>query len=178
MADLIVNVCNKDKLGRWISITIGRENKLIELITTHRLVESAEEGATTTHAQHNDVMGAFNAAKHHRNQFLKDLQTCMRKSYEESKVKDVIIIGDTNINIEEKNIVQFMNENRLIDMHKYVNGMENDTIDSVFKCRSKCTDVVIRTHELVEFASGCQIVEYNEVTLNDHRGCMFDLEIE
>ena len=56
----------------------------------------------------------------------------MHKSYEENKVKDVIIMGDTNENIEEKNIAQFMNENGLINVHKCVNEIENNTMDSTF----------------------------------------------
>jgi len=50
LANLLVNTYDRDKLGRWSSITIGRDDKLIEIITVYRLVESTEEGSTTTHA--------------------------------------------------------------------------------------------------------------------------------
>jgi len=50
LADLVTKTWNKDKLGRWSSILIGRENRVIEIITIYRLVESTEEGIITSYA--------------------------------------------------------------------------------------------------------------------------------
>ena len=35
LADLVTKTWNKDKLGRWSSILIGRENRVIEIITIY-----------------------------------------------------------------------------------------------------------------------------------------------
>ena len=63
-------------------------------------------------------MGIFNTVKYCRSKFLSDLSTYMQKSYEENKLKDIIIMGDINEHIEEKNITQFINENGLINVYK------------------------------------------------------------
>ena len=178
LAELIVDTYNGDKLGRWSSITIGRENKLIELIIIYRLVDSTEEGTMTTHAQYNEVLGSVNTAKYYRSKFLSDLTHYLRKSHEEKKVKDVIIMGDINEHVEDKNIVQFMNENGLSNIHKHVNEIKDNTLDHTFKYGTKCIDVVLCSYGLLEYISGCQIVECDEVILNDHRGYVVDLEIE
>jgi len=51
-------------------------------------------------------------------------------------------------------------------------------MDNTYKYGTKCIDIVMCTYGLVEFISGCQMVEYDKVILNDHRGYLVDIEIE
>ena len=100
-------------------------------------------------------MGTHHTTKYYRCIFLSDLSVYICKSYEENKVKDMIIIGDINEHIEEKMIVHFMNENGLVDSHKQINGLGSKVLDNTFKYGLKCIDVVICTYGLIEFISGC-----------------------
>ena len=78
LADLVVTTHSEDQLGRWSSITIGRDNKLIELITVYRLTDSMDNGIITTHAQYNQVLGKNYTTRHYRQEFLKDLSKYMQ----------------------------------------------------------------------------------------------------
>jgi hypothetical protein len=71
-----------------------------------------------------------------------------------------------------------MNENGLVNVHKQVNKIQSGELDNTFKYRTKCIDVVFCTYRLIEFVSGCQMTECDEVILNDHRGYLVDIEIE
>ena len=178
IADLVLQSRNKDELGRWSSIAIGRGGRLIEIITFYRLVESSDEGIVTTHVQCDQVLGKHHAANRCRQIFLQDLGLHARKSLETLNVTDVLLIGDLNQHVEDQQIVQFMNANGLIDVHKHVNDLESNKLDNTFKNGTKCIDVVLSTQGLLEHVAGCQMVECDEVIMNDHRGHMVDLEIE
>ena len=99
LADLVIKTWNKDKLGRWSSILIGRENRVIEIITIYRLVESTEEGIITSHAQYNTVLGKHNTARQYRQTFLQDLGAHMQNSIEALNVRDILVLGDMNQHI-------------------------------------------------------------------------------
>jgi len=90
---------------------------LIEIITFYRLTDSTEEGIRTLHVQYNEVTKIFNTAKYYRRQFLEDLGKYMRKSIEENKVNDIVLMGDINEYVEDKTVIRFMNENGLVNVH-------------------------------------------------------------
>jgi len=78
LVDLVVTTRNEDQLGRWSAITIGRDNKLIELITVYRLNDSTDNGIITTHTQYNQVLEKNHTTRHYRQEFLKDLSKYMQ----------------------------------------------------------------------------------------------------
>jgi hypothetical protein len=96
----------------------------------------------------------------------------------EYKVKDIIVMGDFNEHVENKTILQFIKENGLVNVHKHVNNIDGNELDNTYKYGMKCIDAVFCTYGLIEFISGSQMVECDEIIMNDHRGYLIDIEIE
>ena len=128
--------------------------------------------------QYNTVLGKYHTAKWYRQMFLQELGIHMQNSIESLNVSDILVMGDINQHVEDPQIVQFMNTNGLVDVHRHVNDLGNNALDNTFKTGKKCIDVVLCTHGLLEYISGSQMVECDEVIINDHRGYLLDLEIE
>ena len=178
LSDIVTDQVNVDSLGRWSSITIGRESQRIEIITFYRIVDSTGEGQVKVHAQCNEKLGACNSAKHHRQQLLNDLSEHVRRSREQRKIKDFMLVGDMNENVENSRIENFMTSNGLINVHKKINEIGANQMDNAFKIGKHCIDAVMCTCGLIEFIEGCQLTECDEIIMNDHRGFIVDVAIE
>ena len=100
MADLTIYEESTDKLGRWSSIQIGIESRIIEIIIFYRIVDKTTSGPMTVYAQYNEVVGEYHTSKYYRDQILKDLEKHMNDQKEGSKVQDFILLRDMNENIE------------------------------------------------------------------------------
>ena len=178
LSDLVLHSDSNDKLGRWSSITVGRESKLIEIITFYRVINSTAEGPMKVYSQCNEVLGESNNAKYHREQLLKDLSNHINESKEEKGIKEFTLLGDINEHAESKVILNFMISNGLINMHQRINEIEPGTMDNAFKHGSKCIDVAFCTYGVFNYVVGCQQTECDEIIMNDHRGYLIDIDLE
>ena len=77
LSNIVTDQVNIDSLGRWSSIIIGRESQMIEMIAFYRIVDSTREGQVKVHTQYNEKLGAYQSAKHYRQQLLNDLSEYM-----------------------------------------------------------------------------------------------------
>ena len=80
--------------------------------------------------------------------------------------------------VDNPSILNFMSENRLINIHKHKNQIKHKESDNTYKYGSKCIDVVMCTYGIIDYISGCQLTECDKVIINDHRGYLVDIEIE
>ena len=83
-----------------------------------------------------------------------------------------------NENNENTSILNFMNENGLICIHKHKNDINPKELDNTYTCGSKCIDIAMCTHGILEHIAGYQLTECDEITLSDHREYLTDVEIE
>ena len=178
MLDLIAKVTNDDRLRRWSSIIIGRGSETIEIMTFYRLADSTAEGSAKAHTQYDEVLRECYSTKYHRNPFLKDLSTCIKKSRTNNEVKDFILMGDMDENVKDKSIQNLMIENGLVNAHVHVNNINGNALDNVREYGKKFIDVVMRAHGLIDYVAGCQLIEYDEVIINNHREHLLNIEIE
>ena len=95
-------------------------------------MDNAAEGPVKVHAQHNEVLGEHHNAKHYRRQLLNDLGAHMQMSRIKNKLKDFILMGDMNENVENTPILNFMNENGLINIHKHKNDIDPNELDKTY----------------------------------------------
>jgi len=102
----------------------------------------------------------------------------MQESRSMNKVNDFILVGDMNECVNHPSILTFMSENGLINVHKHKNQINHNASDNTYKHGSKCIDIVMSTYGVIDYITGCQVTECDEVILNDHRGYLIDIEIE
>ena len=178
LADMTIYEESKDKLGRWSSIQIGIESRVIEIITFYRIVDKTASGPSTVHAQYDEVLGEHHTTRYYRDQLLKDLEQHMNDLMEINKVQDFILFGDMNENIESTKIRNFMNKNNLVNIHQTINNIEIGQSDNTHKYGKNCIDAALCTYGVIQFIEGCQMTECDEIILNDHRGYIVDINIE
>ena len=58
-----------------------------------------------------------------------------------------------------------------------MNNIPNRELDKTCKHRSKCTNIVATICGLVKYIKGCQIIEYNEITNNNYREYLVDIDL-
>ena len=102
----------------------------------------------------------------------------MKKSSTENRVKDLILIGDANQNVEYASITNFMTHNELANAHKCINEIVANALENVHKYGKNCIDIVMHACGLIDHIDGCKLTKCDEIIINDHRGYLVDVEIE
>ena len=106
------NQSRKDKLGRWKSARIEGENRVMQVINIHIILDSTQEGILKLKAQCNWAGGEVKSSKDHEKDILKELTKEMQW-LKNSGVESVFLAGDMNQDIESNKIQNFIRENRL-----------------------------------------------------------------
>ena len=81
---------------------------------------------------------------------------------------------DINENVADKKIINFINENGMVNVHEQVSNIYENELDSTYKYRTKYIDIIMSTYGLIDYIARCQIIECDK----DYRGYLLDIEIE
>ena len=101
-----------------------------------------------------------------------------KKTRENKKVQEFILMGDANENIENNKITKFINLNGLVNVHEQVNNITRNGLDHACKHGKNCIDAPMRTHGLLDCIAGCQLTECDQAIMNNHRRFLVDAEIK
>ena len=63
------------------------------------------------------------------------------------------------------------------DLCKYMNRYSQYGKENSHRNRKKYIDMCLASKGLLDFVSGCEMIDYNEIIQSDHRGHVFDIEI-
>ena len=167
----------KDGMGRWSSFRLEGNGKVLQFITIYRIPESTAPGILKSRAQYDRCCGEVKTSRQYRDQLLDDIAEEI-KIAKADDVNDFVIAGDFNQDIAGDQMQRFMRENGLFEVHHTVNNIDNDERDNTHVTGSKQIDAVLATDGIVQSIKGSLLVEVNEIIENDHRGFIFDIDIQ
>ena len=166
----------KGRLGNWIAIPVICKRKRLEIISLYRIPTASEsEGIYSSLAQYQFIDAKAKKSKEYRTEIFKEIITHIRSNQE---INDIIIAGDYNQNINDKEVQQFHEEIGVKEIHAVVNNINMNRLDRTYKNGSKSIDSIAATCGIMEFVEGCKLLSYNEVIETDHRAYVVDVNIE
>ena len=95
----------------------------------------------------------------------------------EEGIEGIIIAGDINQDINHHQIQKFMRENRLYEIYQEITNNESSDRDNTYKNGRNQIDAVFGTEQIVRVTRGSKIVDFDEIIITDHRGFMFNIDI-
>ena len=93
-------------------------------------------------------------------------------------MRDIILYGDFNQDIDSEQMQRFMRENGLLEIHENLNEVDYMQRDRTHKEGSKQIDAVLATDGIRQCMKGSLIVDFNNIVISDHRGFVFDIDIK
>ena len=97
---------------------------------------------------------------------------------QENSITDIIIVGDLNKAINSNTIEKWFIENRIYDIHYYINETKNQRKDSTYKFGSKCINTIAASIGIMKIVNGCILLDFEELIISNHRGFIVDLDLE
>ena len=113
-------------------------------------------------------------SKQHRDELIESVSEEMKKSRNEN-ADDFLVASNFNQVINRKQIEAFIQENRLFEIHSYVNNCDLKNIDNTRIKGSKQIDAAMTTTELLEVVQGSRLINFKEITDLDHRGFIINI---
>ena len=92
--------------------------------------------------------------------------------------KDIIVAGDFNQSLYSKVIKNFLIYNRLFEIHNLLNGDNLKNWDNTYVIGSKCIDFVPTSSGIINEIEGYKLINYNQIIQSNHRGYLFDINLE
>ena len=143
-------------------------------MTMHRMLMSCNEGTHKSKAQHDRKTGQIKTAKQHRKDVLESI-THMISS--QQNVDDVVLAADYNEDIESEEVEGFVIRNGLTDMFWHVRKDNMDARENTQRRGKKCIDSISVSEGLLPYIEGCEMTNYSEIIVTDHRGFVVDIDI-
>jgi len=82
-----------------------------------------------------------------------------------------------NQDISSEPMQQFIRENSFYELHQELNKVEENKRDNTYKNGQKQIDVILGTEPILQATRGSKIIDFNEVIITDHRGFIFNVDI-
>jgi len=171
------NYTKKDELGRWSAFRLQSQNKVLQIMNIYRIPDSISPGILKSRAQYDRRNGEVRTSRQYRDELLEKLLLEVEKARNEG-VKDIIIAGDFNQDIDGDQMRKFMRENGLFEVHEMVNETDNYLKDRTQENSTKQIDTVLATEEVLQTIRESILVDFKDIIDMDHRDFIFDLDIK
>jgi len=90
----------------------------------------------------------------------------------------VIIGGDYNQNICDREIKKFHDDIGVHNIHQIANNVELEQMCKTYVHGSSPIDAIYASNGIMEYVDGCKILDNNEIVEADHRGYLIDIALE
>ena len=111
----------KGRLGNWMAISLVNKGKRLEIINIYRLPSSSSYGVKCSLTQYNRIDGNISSPTVYRKELFEEIKKHIRDNQD---ITDIIIGGDYNQNIGDKEIKKFHEEIGVHNIHQIVNNVE------------------------------------------------------
>ena len=165
----------KSWLGNWSAIALEHKGKHLELINMYRLPRSSSNGVYCSLTQYNLEDGKIKSITEYRREILEEIKRYVNMSID---ISDIIIAGDYNQSIGDKEVRQFYAEIGICDIHHKINNIPYEKLDKTYKHGSSIIDSITASSRIMQYIEGCKLLEYNEIVESDHRVYMIDITID
>jgi len=166
----------KGRLGNWISIPMICNGKRIEIISIYRIpITSESEGVFSSLAQYHMKDAKIKKAKDYRREIFDEIKRHIQGN---ESINDIIIAGDYNQNINDREVKKFHEDIGVREVHAEINNIRMDLFDKTYKNGSKPIDSIAASCGIMDFIEGCELLNYNEFIDTDHRAYVIDVNID
>jgi len=148
----------------------------LQIINIYRIPDSTSPGILKSRAQYDRRNGEVRMSRQYRDELLEKLSLEVEKARNEG-VKDIIIAGDFNQDIDGDQMRKFMRENGLFEVHEMVNETDNYLKDRTQENSTKQIDAVLATEGVLQTIRESILIDFKEIIDTDHRGFIFDINI-
>lgn len=138
-------------------------------------ISSESNGVCSSLAQCHLADAKVKKAKEHRKEMFEEIRKHVRTNEE---INDIIIAGDYNQNIADKEVQKFHEDIGVKEIHVHVNKLKIEELDKTHKNGSKLIDSIAATSGIMEYMEGCELISYNDIVETDHRACVIDVNVE
>ena len=111
----------------------------------------------------------------YRKKVLNEIKQYIQSTQE---ITDIIIAGDYNQYIREKEIWKFHTDIGVCNIYSKVSNIPLGQLDKTCKQGSKLIDSIAATAEVLDYVKGCQILDYNDIIETNHREYMVDVALD
>jgi len=141
-------------------------NKGILIITFYCPPDGSAHGVYMVKNQMNLVDKKVKPIQTYRREYLKDITDYIAN---QKDINEILVAGDINQDVYSKEIESFLIANSLFNIHQFINETEQEDKTSAYLYGSKTIDLIAASSRLISFIDGCQLVDFNEIILTDHR---------
>ena len=165
----------KGRLGNQSAIALEHKGKHLELINMYRLLRSSSNGVYFSLTQYNLEDGKIKSITEYRREILEEIKRYVNMSID---ISDIIIAGDYNQSIRDKEVRQFYAEIGVCHIDHKINNILYEELDKTYKHRSSTIDSIAASFGIMQYIKGYKLLEYNEIVKSDCRAYMIDIAME
>lgn len=119
------------RLGNWIAFSLECKGKRIEIISAHRMLMSSDSnGVHSSLAQYHLADAKVKKAKECRKEIFEEIR---KHAQANKEINNVIIAGDYNQNIADKEVQKFHEDIGVKETHAHVNKLKIEELDKTYK---------------------------------------------
>jgi len=111
----------KSCLGNWMAISLEHKGKRLEIINIYRLPSTSSNGVCCSLTQYNRIDGKMNPTSIYRKEILDEIRKHIRENLQ---INDIIIGGDYNQYIGDKDIRKFHDDIDVYKIHHIINKVQ------------------------------------------------------
>lgn len=165
----------KGRLGNWMAVSLVNNEKRLEIINIYRIPSTSSNGVKCSLTQYIRIDGNVRTTTEYRKEIFEDIKKHIR---ENPDITDVLIGGDYNQYIGDRQVMKFHEEIGIHNIHQIVNNVELHQMGKTYIHGSKMIDAVYVMNGLMEYVEGCKLIGNNEIVEGDHRGYVIDIALE
>ena len=155
------------RLGNWMAFEMRHNSKRLDIINLYQIPTANGKASeicsslTQYHLSDRKVKTS--------NEYRKEIFTEIKHHIKQNKdINNIIIAGDYNQDIKSREITKFFEEIGVRDIHKTMNIINSDIIDSTYKHGLKQIDSIAATNRIMNYIEGCRLINYNEIIESDY----------
>ena len=88
-----------------------------------------------------------------------------------------MIAEDLNESIKADDVQEFFRIIGVDDIYSKIHNKTEGECAPIYKCGKKCIDTIASSHGLLIFIQNCQELDFNKITLTDHKGLCIGIDI-
>ena len=164
----------KGRLGNWMAVRLEGKGKRLEIINLYRIPSTSNYGVKCSLTQYNRIDGNMSSPSVYRKELFDDIKRYIQSNPD---ITDIIIGGDYNQNICDKEIKKFHEEIGVHNIYQIINNVELEQIGKTYIHGSSPIDAIYASNGVLKYVDGCKILGNNEIVESDHKSYLIDIDL-
>ena len=153
----------------------GKTMKLM-FLNVHRILDSTASSILKSRTQCDRLLEECDTAKECRTRILQEISTLIIKAKNEG-INDFIPCSNFNQNEGHQSMQTFMRNDRLFEVCRDINQIEDNLRERTFVGCQNQLDAVFAAENAIPHVHGSKLTNFNEIIITDHQEFIFDLDI-